>query len=123
MGRVRHPSLQAGATLIEILVALVLVTISIVALLRILAVTVKDSGEIGYRAQAIALAEDTLGRMWVDRANLASYAVTNQALGDLPNGRRTVAVAANVVSITIRWRAPGTALTRTYSTTATITGN
>ncbi|MFM1887142.1 MAG: hypothetical protein RL026_2299 [Pseudomonadota bacterium] len=114
---------QAGATLIEILVALALVTISIVALLRILAVTVKDAGDIGYRAQAMALAEDGIGRMWVDRQNLAGYAVTNQSIAELPNGRRTVAVSGNVVSVTISWRAPGTALTRTYAASATVTGN
>lgn len=119
----RQPRLQSGATLIEILVALVLVTVSIVALLRILAVTVKDSGEIGYRAQAMALAEDSIGRMWVDRSNLAGYAVDNEVITELPNGRRTVTVVANVVTLSIRWRAPGTAVTRNYTTTATITGN
>ena len=59
-----------GFALIEALVAVLLFAIGIVALLRVLGTAVKDAGEVEYRAVAATLADATIGRMWVDRANL-----------------------------------------------------
>ena len=51
-------------------------------------------------------ANEVVGRMWVDRTNLASYAGTT-SLASLPGGQRVVAVNNSVVTVTVTWRPPG----------------
>ena len=119
----KHKGAQRGITLIEVLVSLVLFTVAIIGLLRTLGTAMRDSGEVEYRTLAANLADMQLGTMWTDRANLASYAVTNAALSALPNGTNTVAINGSVVTITIRWQVPGSPQQRTYSTTATLAVN
>jgi type IV pilus assembly protein PilV len=109
--------------MVEVLVSVLLFSIGIIGLLRVLEVSVKDAGEIQYRAAAATLADETLGQMWVDRANLASYAVTDAPLNELPNGLETVAVDGNVVTITISWQAPGVPVARSHTTSATVAVN
>lgn len=101
---------QRGSMMIEVLVSVVLLSVSILGLVRILGQSVKDSGELEYRSAASAVAEELIGRMWVDPSNLATYATaTPQTVGELPNGTRTVTVNGTVVTITITWQAPGAA--------------
>ena len=56
---------------------MLLFSIGIVGLVRLLGTAVKDTGEIEYRAQAATLADEQIGRMWVDRANLGGYEVAD----------------------------------------------
>jgi type IV pilus assembly protein PilV len=116
---------QRGSMMVEVLVSVVLLSISVLGLVRILGQSVRDSGELGYRSIASTLADETIGRMWViDQANLATYAasVTGNTT-TLPAGTRTVAVAGNVVTITITWQAPGAATASRYQISATLTRN
>ena len=64
-------------------------------------------------------ANEVVGRMWVDRTNLASYAGTTSLAG-LPGGQRVVAVNNPVVTITVTWRPPGQSADRQYVTMATL---
>lgn len=112
-----------GSALVEALVAVVLFTVGIVALLRVLGTAVKDAGDVEYRAVAATLADATVGRMWVDRANLAAYVVEDEPVPELPNGLRTVTVAGNVVNVTIRWQPPGVDDERVHAVAATLAGN
>ena len=109
--------------MVEVLVSVLLFSIGIIGLLRVLEVSVKDAGEIQYRAAAATLADETLGQMWVDRANLGSYVVTDAPLSELPNGLETVAVDGNVVTITISWQAPGVPFSHSHTTSATVAVN
>jgi type IV pilus assembly protein PilV len=114
---------QQGTALVEALVAVLLFSIGIIALLRVLGESVKDAGDIEYRATAATIADQTIGRMWVDRANLASYVETAGTLTALPAGTRTVTVAGNVVTVTINWQPPGAAGVHTHTVAATLVGN
>ncbi|MFO1405982.1 MAG: hypothetical protein U1F08_00480 [Steroidobacteraceae bacterium] len=114
---------QRGSALVEALVAVLLFSIGIVALLRVLGISVKDAGDVEYRAIAATVADEAVGRMWLDRANLASYVEDGTAIDALPNGSRTVTVAGNVVTVTINWQPPGADRMRTHTLTATLTGN
>jgi len=116
----RHP--DRGSALVEVLVSVLLFSVGILALVRLLGTAVKDAGEIEYRAQAATLADEQIGRMWVDRANLGSYVVANAALAELPSGTRTVAVNGNVVTVTIGWQPPG-APAHNHVVVATLAGN
>ena len=116
---------QQGSALIEALVSVLLFSIAIIALMRVLGSAVKESGDIEYRAVAATVADETIGRMWVDRANLAAYVETDAALPagtGLPSGTRTVAVIGNLVSVTINWQAPG-AGAHTHTVSATLASN
>jgi type IV pilus assembly protein PilV len=109
--------------MVEVLVSVLLFSVGIIGLLRALEVSIKDAGEIQYRATAATLADETLGRMWVDRANWAGYVVTDAPLGELPNGLQTVTVDGDVVTITISWQAPGVPVAHAHTTSATVAVN
>jgi type IV pilus assembly protein PilV len=111
--------------MVEVLISVLLLSVSILGLVRVLANSVKDSGELEYRSVAATLADESIGRMWVDRGNLAAYAVEDEAVAQLPNGRRTIDVdAANrVVTVTVSWQAPGAIGASRHEVTATIRGN
>lgn len=71
----RHPKrLQAGSTLLEALVAILLFSMGIIALMGLQAVSIKNSIDAKYRADASYFANQIIAQMWVDRANIDSYA-------------------------------------------------
>jgi len=114
---------QRGTTMVEVLVSVLLFSLGVVALLRTLGTAVQDTGALQYRATAATVADSLIGRMWVDRSNLGTYAGSNVAVPELPNGKRTVTVAGNVVNVDITWQAPGAATASNHHVTATIVGN
>lgn len=118
-----NPVRERGATLVEVLVAMLLFSVGVIGLLRSLGSAVQDTGAIQYRATAAALADNHLGRMWVDRNNLATYVVANAAVPELPNGSRTVTLAGNVVTVNISWQAPGALVASNHQVVATIATN
>lgn len=117
------PRGQKGTALIEALVSVLLFSIAIIALLRVLGTAVKDSGDIEYRAVAANVADETIGRMWVDRGNLAGYVEDAATLAALPNGTRTVTVDGNVVTVTINWQPPGALAAHAHTVSATLASN
>jgi len=120
----RHRSrFQGGSTLIEVLVSVLLFSVAIIALLRTLGFAMRDAGEIEYRSVASTLADQTIGRMWVDRTNLAGYVETDATVAELPNGLRTVTLNGNVVTVQIGWQAPGAAAASQHRVSATIASN
>jgi type IV pilus assembly protein PilV len=119
---VRGPA-QRGSALVEVLVSVLLFSVGVLGLLRVLEFTVRDSGEVEYRAVAAAIADEALGRMWVDRANLASHATTDAPVSELPNGRQTIVVDGQVVNVTISWQPPGVPIAHAHTTSATIAVN
>jgi Tfp pilus assembly protein PilV len=119
----RGPAKMGGSALIEVLISVLLFAISILALLRVLGAAVRESGDVEYRAVAANVADATLGRMWVDRAQLANYVGTTAVAG-LPGGTMTVALpAANLVTVTVNWQPPGAPGAHTHTVTATLAGN
>ena len=117
------PRPQRGSALVEALVAILLFAVGIIALVRVLGTAVTNSGDVQFRSVAANVADSTIGRMWVDRSNLASYAVTNASVPSLPNGAQTVAVNGNTVTVTINWQPPGADAARAHVVTATLVGN
>lgn len=114
--------LERGSALIEVLVSVLLFSVGIVGLVRLLGNAVKDTGEIEYRAQAAALADEQIGLVWTDRTDLTTYAEVGVAVPELPNGTRTVTVNGNVVTVTMNWQPPG-APARSHVVVATVVSN
>lgn len=115
---------QGGSMMIEVLVSVVLLSISVLGLVRILGQSVKDSGELEYRSVASTMADEVIGRMWVmNPADLGTYAASvTGSTGALPNGSRTVSVNGNIVTVTINWQVPGAPASR-HQMTATLARN
>ena len=82
--RVRRPVYHSrcrarGSTLLEGLLAIALFSIGLLAILRLLTVSVIDSGNVQYRSEASLLASDLISRIWTgDR----SFKGINDRFGD-----------------------------------------
>ncbi len=70
-----HTSLkwQHGSALLEALVAILIFSIGIIALMGLQAASIKNSIDAKYRADAAYLANQIIGQMWVNRSNIDSY--------------------------------------------------
>lgn len=70
------PSLkqQRGSALLEALIAILIFSMGIIALMGLQAASIKNSIDAKYRADASYLANQIIGQMWVDRSNLDNYA-------------------------------------------------
>ena len=113
---IRRVREQAGISLIEGLISIALFSFGVLAIMGMQAQSIKHVGESKYRIDASFLANQLVGQMWTDRANLASYAnaayapraVWEQSIDSvLPSADGTVVVNANQVTITVTWQAPG----------------
>jgi type IV pilus assembly protein PilV len=134
MSRTHAPSVaaarsQRGVMLIEALVAILIFSIGIIALLGLQANSIVQVSQAKYRTDASYLANQIIARMWVDQANLASYAAKGYAgrqdwdtlvSSTLPAGDAAIDVAGNRVTVTVRWRQPEDPTVRRYRTVATI---
>ncbi|HWQ37017.1 MAG TPA: type IV pilus modification protein PilV [Burkholderiales bacterium] len=118
----RIGSKQSGVTLLEALLGILIFSIGILAVVGMQAVAIKTVAESKYRMDASFLANEIIGEMWANRANLASYdyaggtvpavltrwvAKVNSALPGAAANPPTIEVAAgNVVTVTIFWQHP-----------------
>lgn len=127
-----HPSAvqrlckQAGFSLIEGLISIALFSFGVLAIMGMQAQGIKHAGESKYRTDASFLANQLVGQMWSDRANLASYANAayapraswNQNISaTLPSGVGAVLVNLTQVTVTVTWQAPGQSQHRYVATT------
>ncbi len=103
--------------------------------------SIRNTVEAKYRNEAAYLANQIIGQMWVDRANLADYdtgtgaspkmtawetQVANTLQRVVVGGANspTIAVAANQVTVTIFWQLPGSdSPVRQFSVVAQINGS
>lgn len=134
-----RPNIAAckGFSLIEVMVAMTIFSIGTLGLLGMYARSVTGFTDSKYRTDAAMLADSLISDIWVNRANMASYAYNggaasaalqlwlNDVKATLPNGNATVTVAGNPVqvNVTITWQPPDAAAanqTHTHTEIATI---
>jgi type IV pilus assembly protein PilV len=126
---------QQGVVLLEALIGMLIFSLGILGMVGLQASMIRNTGEAKSRAEASYLAQQTIGQMWADPSNLATYVKTDN-IATLPNGVRTVtALLANQYQITIGWTAPGDTISTSggdcqtmgvahcFTTVATIAGN
>jgi type IV pilus assembly protein PilV len=140
---------QRGSMLLEGLIAILIFSAGIVALMGLQAVSIRVSADSKYRADAAFLANQIIGQMWVDRTSLASYAhqatgaacsptgaasanlnVTNwlgsagtlsTVVDSLPAATAQIIIGANnLVTVTVCWRAPQATAPSNHTVTAQI---
>lgn len=117
---------QQGVMLLEALIAVLIFSMGILALVGLQAAMIKNTSEARYRAEATFIAQQKLGEIWAntkDRNALAGYVSANEDISNLlPEGKRTTSVSAApdcAVSVSISWQQPGSD-EHTHTTTARI---
>ncbi|HEY5799725.1 MAG TPA: hypothetical protein VIT92_05865 [Burkholderiaceae bacterium] len=113
---------QSGMMLIEGMLSILIFSFGLLAIVGLQAANVRNTTEAKYRIDASFLANQTIGTLWGDRANLASHEVTSETVTTLPNGTRSIDVNGNTVTVTVTWRYPGDPVVRTYSAVTQING-
>lgn len=132
---------EGGFSLLEVLISVLLFSVGLLALIGMQAAVVGNAMDAEYRVQASYQANRIVGRMWVDRANLAEYDTESGASDDLDTWLKEVAealpgatgsnapkitvnAATGQVDIVIRWKRPGDGddIARRFETTAFING-
>lgn len=118
---------QQGSVLLEALIAILIFSWGVLALMGLQAAMIKNTTDAKYRAEASFIAQQRLGSMWADPANLDLYTETDADISAwLPSGTRTVELlglpADGEVRVTIRWQQPGQPDIHNFTTNARITG-
>ena len=129
---------QRGVALLEALVGILIFSIGILAMVGLQAQSIRNTVEAKYRNEAAYLANQIVGQMWVDRANMASYdtgggvnanmtAWRTRVANTLPGitvgsmNSPTITVAGTQVTVTLFWKMPGAdSSTRQFSIVAQI---
>jgi type IV pilus assembly protein PilV len=116
-------SSQQGVVLLEALVAILLFSMGVLALVGLQAAMIKNTSDAKYRADASFIAQQRIGVIWSDPTNALTYLEPGTDIHDLlPGGTRTVTnPAPDQYKVTITWQQPGQPQ-HNYTTIATIAG-
>lgn len=113
-------SAQQGIVLLESLIALVIFSMGILALIGLQAAMVSNTTASKFRADASYIAQQQLGLLWADPANVAAKIVD---VPELPNGTATITIpGGGQVLIVVEWQPPGDAEVHNVTTSARIMG-
>ena len=118
---------QRGVVLLEALVAILLFSMGVLALVGLQAAMIKNTSDSKYRSEASFVAQQVIGRIWADpdptRPGYVSFVQADTDISTLlPDGTLTVAQpSATQFQVTITWQQPGEPQ-HNYTTTATIAG-
>jgi len=121
---------QRGVMLIEALVAILIFTLGVVALMGLQANSIAQMSAAKYRTDASYLVSQIMGRMWVDQANITSYQSAGYigrqgwdslVASTLPQGAATITVnglpPAQMVTVAITWKQAEDPVTHSYGAT------
>ena len=115
-------SAQQGVVLVEAMVAILIFSMGVLAVVGLQAAMIKNTADSKFRADASYIAQQRIGTMWSDPGNLASYLEANTDISALlPGGLRTTAQSGVQFTVTVTWQQPGEAQ-HNYTTIATISG-
>jgi type IV pilus assembly protein PilV len=117
-------SAQEGVMLIEAMVAILIFSVGVLAIVGLQAAMIKNTADAKFRSEASYIAQARIGQMWSDPDNAASYVETNTDISTLlPNGRRTVtSPAAGQYVVTVTWQQPGNPTANNFTTAFRISG-
>ena len=114
---------QQGVVLLETLIAILIFSMAVLALIGLQAAMIKNTSEAKFRADASHIAQQRIGAMWADPTNLAAYTGTNTGISALiPGGTLTVAqIGPTQYQVTVTWQQPGEPQ-HSFTTLANIVG-
>ena len=118
-GKSRTCCSEQGSALLEGLIAVLIFSFGILALVGLQANSMRIATESKMRIDASYIANQQLGLMWSDLENLASF-VGEEDVSTLPNGKVTTAVNGDQVTVTVTCSVPGDAQTYSFQNVARI---
>jgi type IV pilus assembly protein PilV len=129
----RPPAGQSGVMLLEALIAILVFALGVLALVGLQTVSIKQSSEAKFRADAVMLANEIIGQMWVTDRSFATLNGTfatgapayNAWLARITNGNLLPGVVANppTVQVAVPVVAPPLVLPANPSSVVTVTVN
>lgn len=106
-----HMHAQQGSVLIEAMVALVIFSMGVLALVGLQSAMIKNSSDNRYRAEAQLIAQTHIANMMAYGANAANYITQvdkDKIKTQLPNGTLAFSALTNsMVTVTVGWQVPG----------------
>lgn len=109
--RLRIKSIQQGSVLIESLVAVVIFSMGVLALVGLQSAMLKNSSDNRFRAEALLIAQMHLANMMAYGGDAANYIaqVDRTKIGtQLPNGAIAFSAITNsMVTVSVSWQVPG----------------
>jgi type IV pilus assembly protein PilV len=118
-------SAQQGAVLLEAMIAILIFSMGVLAIVGLQAAMIKNTADSKYRADAGFIAQKRIGLMWSDPANLpADGSTTVTAITDLlPGGSISTTRAGVQFTVTVTWQQPGAGESQhNFTTIARISG-
>lgn len=104
-------SSQRGSVLIESMVALVIFSMGVLALVGLQTAMMKNSNDNRYRAEAQLIAQTHLANMMAYGGDAATYVGSvnqEQIRSQLPNGSLSFSPITNsMITVTVGWQVPG----------------
>ena len=115
---------QQGVVLLESLIAILIFSLGILALVGLQAAMIANTSDARYRAEANYIAQQRLGEMWADPNNLFAHLEANTDISALlPNGTRTVTQpGTGQVRVVVTWQLPGKPEAHNVTVNASIAG-
>lgn len=110
-----RPNSQQGVVLLEALIAILIFSMGVLALVGLQAAMIKNTSDAKFRAEASYIAQQRIGLMWADPDNAVGFVETDTDISSLlPNGRRNVSRPdpvnfPNQYLVTVSWQQPGEA--------------
>lgn len=102
---------QRGSVLIESMVALVLFSMGVLALVGLQSAMLKNSSDNRYRAEAQLIAQTHLANLMAYGGDASTYVaqVDRQSIqNQLPNGQLTFSAITNsMITVSVSWQVPG----------------
>lgn len=134
------PGQEGGSVLLEGLIAILVFSMGILAIVGLQAAAIKTVADSQYRLEASFLANRLIAQMWTDTTNIANYALPGGAaaanwknevgalLPGATNAPPTVsivgdAVAGYTITIQVNWKAAAETSSHNYTTIAYINPN
>ncbi len=123
---------QAGFLLIEAMIAILIFSLGIVALMGLQSIAIGDSVHGKYRTDASYFANGIIAQMMADQANVASYdddispRATRRTEWDtevaaaLPNGTTSIQIAGSGVTVVVYWHNPNESGNHNYTAVAQV---
>ncbi len=112
---------QQGVVILEVMIALLIFSMGVLAIVGLQAAMIKNTADAEFRTEASYIAQQRIGQMWADTANLASYLQAATAISDLPAGTIATTQSGSQYTVTVTWQQPGQSQ-HNFVTTASITG-
>lgn len=120
------PAAQHGVVLLEAMIAILIFSMGILAVVGLQAAMIKNTNDSKYRAEASFIAQQRIGMIWADpdptRTGYVSPVETDTDISSLlPSGTRTVQIpAVGQYVVIITWQQPGSNDVHTFTTTARV---